>query len=67
MRWFIIDELLPDDSARLTAHLDELEMGSGMPGLYWLPLPEALLSPVQQAHAQSCGPHVMALEIEENA
>ena len=65
MRWLVIDELLPGESTRLTERLDTMELSSGIPGLYWLPLPEPLLSHVQLEHASSCGPHVMALEVEE--
>ncbi len=65
MRWLVIDELLPGDSIRLAERLDAMELGSGITGLNWLPLPESLLSAIQQEHTASCGPHVMALEVED--
>lgn len=67
MRWFVIDELMPGQSTRISERLDEMDMGSGIPGLFWLPLPEKLLSPLQKDHRQTCGPYVMALEIEDDS
>lgn len=67
MRWYGIDDLTADDTAKLAASLTEMELASGMDGLFWLPSPAELLSPIQQEHAESCGPHVMGLELEETA
>lgn len=64
MRWFVIDDLLQDDTARLTTALTERGLGSGLRGHFWLPVPAALLSPLQKAHQESCGPHVLGLELE---
>ncbi|MBQ3058894.1 MAG: hypothetical protein IJD16_01055 [Desulfovibrio sp.] len=67
MRWYVIDELETEAAERLTARLREMELEGSIDGLYWLPLPAALLSAVQREHDQSCGPHVMALEVEEHS
>ena len=66
MRWYGIDDITEEDTAKLAATLTEMELTSGMDGLFWLPVPAEMLSPVQQEHVESCGPHVMGLEIEEN-
>ena len=66
MRWYGIDDITEEDTAKLSATLTEMELTSGMDGLFWLPVPIDMLSPVQQEHEESCGPHVMGLEIEEN-
>ncbi len=36
-------------------------------GLYWLPVPAAMRTPLQEEHSKQCGPHVLALEVEGNA
>ena len=66
MRWYGIDDITEEDTAKLAATLTEMELTSGMDGLFWLPVPAEMLSPVQQEHVESCGPHVMGLEVEEN-
>ena len=67
MRWYGIDDITAEDTAKLTATLTEMELTSGMDGLFWLPVPHELLSPMQREHLESCGPHVMGLEVEENS
>lgn len=66
MRWYAIDDLSADETAKVRSALRDMRLGSGMDGLYWLPVPRELLSPLQAEHEESCGPHVMALEVEEN-
>lgn len=67
MRWYGIDGLRAEDTAKLAAALAAMELGSGLDGLFWLPVPAALLSPRQVEHGESCGPHVMGLELEETS
>lgn len=66
MRWYVVDELSAEETARLGRALLDMKLDSGMNSLYWLPVPENLLSPVQREHAAHCGPHVLALELEEH-
>lgn len=66
MRWYGIDDITEEDTKKLADTLTEMELTSGMDGLFWLPVPAEMLSSVQQEHGESCGPHVMGLEIEEN-
>ena len=66
MRSYRIDDLTPEDVQAVKARLDALELGAGMEGVYWLPVGTAHLSPLQQEHTDTCGPHVMALEVEED-
>ena len=58
MRWYGIDDLSAEDTARLAQVLKDMELSSGIDGLYWLPVPEARLSPVQREHQADCGPYV---------
>ena len=46
MRWYGIDDITEEDTAKLSATLTEMELTSGMDGLFWLPVPAAMLSPV---------------------
>lgn len=64
MRWYGMDGFAPEETARLAAALSDMGLSSGLDGLYWLPAPADLLSDVQRAHRESCGPHVMGLELE---
>jgi len=67
MRSYRIDDLTTEDIAAVRARLNEMDLAAGMDGLYWLPVPQHMLTPVQQAHAESCGPFCLALEVDEDA
>ena len=67
MRYFSIDDLRPEEVQSIHARLRDMSLQSDMEGLYWLPVPADLLEPVQREHAAQCGPHVMALDVQENA
>lgn len=66
MRSLVFDELLPKDLERLAQHLGEICEPSQMEGVYWLHLPPDLLTPDQSEHA-ACGPHRVALVLEEDS
>lgn len=63
MRAYLVDELDSQTVKHIGERLTELGFASGMEKLYWLPLEENLLTPVQKEHAEKCGPHCMALEL----
>ncbi|MGE9986049.1 hypothetical protein [Desulfovibrio sp. SGI.169] len=67
MRWYVVDDLSAGETARLAQALRDMEFSSGVDSLYWLPVPENLLSPVQRKHAVDCGPHALGLELEEHS
>ncbi len=67
MRSYHITDLTPEDVRRITERLRAMELEAGLEGLYWLPVPSALLSDVQQKHAPDCGPYVMGLEVEDDS
>ncbi|CAI3223179.1 hypothetical protein [uncultured Desulfovibrio sp.] len=67
MRWYAVDDLTEKETARLQSLLTQMGLAAGMDGLYWLPPPDDLLSPLQREHAESCGPYVMGLELEETS
>lgn len=65
MRSYCIDDLTPADITAVRAQLDAMNLGAGMDGLYWLPVPQHMLTPTQAEHVESCGPFCMALETDE--
>jgi len=62
MRSFMMDEITPDDMEKLENWLKEQELGSSIDHLYHFHVPVRLLSPLQQEHAETCGPFYMAVE-----
>lgn len=67
MRAYLVDDIPEEKLTALAALLDARGLAASLPGLYWLPLPDALLTPLQREHAGECGPHVMALELLDGA
>ena len=65
MKQYLIDDIRPQDYGKIKAYLDEAFGGSGVDGLYWLPVDETVLSEVQKDHS-ACGPFFMALELAED-
>ena len=63
MRSYYIDEFVPGELERLAERLDSMGLSAGMENLYWLPVSENLLTPIQKTHVCECGPYAMALEI----
>jgi hypothetical protein len=61
-----LDELRQSDLEKLAGHLAATLTPAGMEGVYWLDLPPDLLSAEQEAHAE-CGPHRVALVLEEES
>ncbi len=66
MRAYTIDSLTPEQSTKITELLEAMELGSGIEGVFWLPIPEHLHSPLQKEHLSSCGPYVMAIDVEKS-
>ena len=65
MREYVISDLTPAETQGLEETLAARNLAAGIEHLYWLPVPE--LTAVQKEHAASCGPHVVALEVEETS
>lgn len=66
MRSLVYDELRAPDLERLAQHLAQVCEASAMRGVFWLHLPPDLLTPEQIGHA-ACGPHRVALVLEEDS
>lgn len=67
MRIYLVNDLTPGQVSDLRAHLDRKDMASSMDDLYWLDVPEDLLSDEQRAHLGECGPYSMGLELLDDA
>ncbi len=67
MRSLVFDELRQDDLEKVRAHLQETLRQSRLPDVFWLEMPGDLLSSRQQEHSQNCGPHRVAVVIEEES
>ncbi len=62
MKQYVIDQLRFEDFDRLKSHLEDHFQGSTIEGIYWIPLTEEILSPIQAEH-QECKPFYFALEL----
>ena len=62
MRMFVLDELDPAWMESLRNKLEQRGHQGAIKDIYWFELPEAILTPEQQEHLQSCGPYVLSLE-----
>ncbi len=62
MRAYLIDEISPSDIEKISGFLKEAGISSGLDGLFWVRLPEDLLSGEQFQH-RHCRPHVFAVEL----
>lgn len=65
MRQFVIDELSPMEHDNIDSYLKRTIKQGPMVGLYWLELPDDLLSEAQQGHEEH-GPFYMAVEVTRN-
>jgi hypothetical protein len=65
MKQYLVDELRPADHAKLDAYLKENLTAAGMPGIFWLELPEELLTAEQTAHT-GCRPFYCAVNLRQD-
>ncbi|MFW5735068.1 MAG: hypothetical protein ACOCWR_08420 [Oceanidesulfovibrio sp.] len=66
MRSYMIEDLAKESTERIAKRLNDMELNSSIDGVWWLNLPDDLLTPEQKDHAESCGPHAVALEMEDD-
>ena len=45
----------------------DMNLKSGLEGIFWLPIPDDMLNQKQKEHKLQCGPYNMALEIGDEA
>lgn len=66
MRNYLINELPEGATARVAKVLENRGLTSSLGDLFWIPLPEELLTACQREHMGECGPHAAGLECNED-
>ncbi len=62
MRTYLIDELSPSKTEKIREFLEEHAIRSSLDQIFWVRIPDDLLSEMQFQHSQ-CRPHVFAVEL----
>lgn len=62
MRAYLIDEVRSQEMDRVKGFLKENAVRSNLEEIFWVKIPDDLLSETQYLHAQ-CQPHVFAVEL----
>ncbi|MEW6660654.1 MAG: hypothetical protein AB1424_18585 [Thermodesulfobacteriota bacterium] len=65
MRQYQVDEISRADIPRIRDYLKDHALASSLEGIWWVDLPEDLLSPEQFAHPD-CRPFRFAVELGDN-
>lgn len=65
MRSYLIDEISSSDSEKINTFLKENATFSNINGLFWVNIPEDLLSGTQFQH-KDCRPYAFAVELGED-
>ncbi len=63
MKQYVVDQLRLADERRVREFLERRYGPPELGAIFWVPLGEELLSPLQSAH-RDCRPHCAALELE---
>ena len=61
MRYYLIDDIYENQLRAIEKALDDAGLKAPLDGLYYLPIPAAMLNDEQRDHAEH-GPFIMALE-----
>ncbi len=62
MRAYLIDEISNTDMKKVYAFLRENAVKSSLTQIYWIKIPDDLLTSTQYEH-KNCSPHVFAVEL----
>ena len=62
MKQYLLDEILKNDIPRIREYLNDHALAARLEDIWWVDLPEDLLSPEQFAH-QECRPFRFAVEL----
>ncbi len=65
MRAYLIDEISPADMKKINNFLSENALASGIEKLFWVRIPDDLLSELQLRH-KDCQPHYFAIELGDS-
>jgi len=67
MRQYLIDDLSPMERDNIDSYLKRNLQRGPMIGIYWIVLPTEILSDLQQAHVEKCGPYYCGVEVGKNS
>ncbi len=62
MKSYFIDELKKEEIEKIKSNLKKKGFLNPLKDIFWIEIPEKLLSPVQKEHLSTCGPYVFSLE-----
>lgn len=65
MRTYLIEDFLPEQLVLVRQRLQGKGLSGSLDGIYYLPVPENLLSGEQRAHLGECGPYIFVLEVPD--
>jgi len=64
MKQYVVDQLRYQDYEKLKGFLDQNFGEAAIDGVYWIPLDQNVLAPIQSEHLE-CQPHMAAVELSE--
>jgi len=67
MRQYLIDDLSREERDNIENYLKRNTRPAPMGGLFWIDIPDDLLSDRQREHYEGCGPYSFAAEITDKA
>ncbi len=67
MRSYLVEGIEDAQLEKLSQLLTDMQLHGSMTGLFWLPIPTAMHTPLQEEHAKDCGPYVMGFEIKHQS
>ena len=62
MRSYLLDELSSRDAGKIREYLERKAFPSGLENIFWIPLPDHLLTDLQRQH-EPCHPLSFAVEV----
>ncbi|NPA95647.1 MAG: hypothetical protein GXO58_09510 [Thermodesulfobacteria bacterium] len=65
MRQYVVDELRSEEIEKITSYLEKSCERSALDNLFWLKLPDDILTPTQYGH-KDCGPFCVGIEVTED-
>lgn len=63
MRLYVVDQIAEEHIQSILARLRQKEMESSLENMFWLQIPESLLTDAQREHLAECGPYALSLEV----